>query len=111
MPAIDAALGDAVHYFDVAEEQGVVLNVFEWKTGDEICVAIALNSWKLTLVTRLTGQQCTLGGQGFSFLTTNWILPDRRQIVSEISLHHSESRRLSVILPRNNYPPVSSANV
>jgi Saccharopine dehydrogenase NADP binding domain len=37
----------------------------EWNTADEICIAVALDSWKPTLGTRLTGQRNT--GQHFIF--------------------------------------------
>src|SRR5882757_7127627 len=75
-PVIDAALRASIHYLDVAAEQAAVLAVFErfanaardagvvvapamaeWDAADEICIAVALDSWKPTLGTRLTGQR------------------------------------------------------
>ncbi len=81
-PVIDAALRASIHYLDVAFERfasaardaGVVVApamafygglgdllataaMGEWDAADEICIATALDSWKPTRGTRLTGQR------------------------------------------------------
>jgi len=62
----------------------------EWDAADEICIAVALDSWKPTLGTRLTGQRNP--GRHFIFSNSRLERTDPPPRANGIFRRHSESK-------------------
>ena len=74
----------------------------EWDCADEICIAVALDSWKPTRGTRLTGQRNT--GRRFIFRTTSWSALIRRRDAGGLFRHRSDNKMSWLSLWRRPSP-------